>query len=100
MKDWKKTSWTFEDGRSVFIQDVLDMSDEIPMMVLPIEEVIKIRTISSLDHSRVHAADISYPILIVEEDGRRWILDGNHRLQKAINEGYDAVKVKILRGII
>ena len=100
MKDWMKTSWTFEDGRSVSIKDVLDWSDEIPEMTLPIEEVIKIKTVSSLDHSRVHAADISYPILIVEEHEKRWILDGNHRLQKAIDKGHDTVRVKILRGII
>ena len=37
---------------------------------------------------------------ILEEEGRSWILDGNHRLQKAIDEGHATIRAKILRGVI
>ena len=100
MKEWKKTKWVFDDGRTIGILDILQTTKDLPIEELSIEEVIKIRTVSELDASRVNEADPSYPILIVREEGRSWILDGNHRLQKAINEGHPTIRAKILRGMI
>ena len=100
MKDWKSTSWTFENDKTLSILEVLDFSDNFPVLVLPIEEIIQIRTVSMLDPERIKHADLACPILIIEEGDRRWILDGNHRLQKAINKGYDSIKAKIIRGLI
>ena len=95
-----QTSWTFTDGTQLTLQEVLTLSEDLPIEILPIEEVTMIRTVAHLDQLRVYAADPSHPILIVEDTDRRWILDGNHRLQKALNEGHQTMKVKILRGII
>ena len=100
MKKWTGTKWTFEDGRTIGILDILDTTKDLPVEVLPIDEVIRIRTVSSLEQQRVDEADTTYPILIVKEEGRSWILDGNHRLQKAMDEGHTTIRAKILRGVI
>ena len=100
MRDWSKTEWNFEDGRTIGILDLLETVEDLPIENLPTEEVIKIRTITFLDQTRVDEADTAYPILIVKEEGKSWILDGNHRLQKTINEGNRTIRAKILRGII
>ena len=84
----------------ITIHEVLALSRDIPVETLPIEEIEKIRTVDTLDETRVLAADLAYPLLIVEDEDRRWILDGNHRLQKAIDNNYKTIKVKLLRGVI
>ncbi|MED5375682.1 MAG: hypothetical protein VX892_04150 [Candidatus Thermoplasmatota archaeon] len=95
-----QTSWTFADGTQLTLQEVLALSEDLPIEILPIEEVMMIRTVAHLDQLRVYAADPSHPILIVEDADRRWILDGNHRLQKALNEDHPTIRAKILRGVI
>ena len=95
-----QTSWTFTDGTQLTLQEVLTLSEDLPIEALPIEEVTTMRTVAYLDQLRVNAADPSYPILIVEDTDRSWILDGNHRLQKAIDEGHTTIRAKILRSMI
>ena len=99
MKDWKSTKWVFEDGRSLSILEVLKMSEYVPVVDMEVEEVADIRTSTFIDQSRLDNADTTYPIIIVNYEERYWILDGHHRLQKAINEKHRTIKVKILRGI-
>jgi hypothetical protein len=100
MKDWAETSWTFEDGMIVTISEVLQRSANIDAIDIPIEDIQAIRTVQDLDPGRVEQADISYPILVVDNCIETYILDGNHRLQKAINNNQKTIKVKTLRGII
>ena len=100
MSEWNKTEWIFEDGTVITIHEVLALSRDIPVEILPTEEIEKIRTVDTLDETRVTAADLAYPLLIVEDEDRRWILDGNHRLQKAINEGHATIRAKILKDMI
>ena len=100
MKDWSETSWTFEDGIVVTISEVLQQSANIDAIDIPIEDIQAIRTVQDLDPGRVEQADISYPILVVDNCNETYILDGNHRLQKVINNNQKTIKVKTLRGII
>jgi hypothetical protein len=44
-------------------------------------------------HERAMQADLSYPILVFEdENGFLWIADGMHRLYKAMHEGRDTLQ--------
>ena len=46
---------------------------------------------------RVSAASLDYPIIVVKSSGQyRYVLDGNHRLQKAIDQKVESIKAKIL----
>ena len=46
---------------------------------------------------RVAAASLQYPVIVVKSGGQyRFVLDGNHRLQKAIDEEVESIKAKIL----
>ena len=100
MKDWRQTKWTLEDGTTIDIKEVLYRCRDYPVVDLLLEDIERIRTVEIIDQERVDNASLLYPILIVEEESRRYILDGNHRLQKAINENKSTIKAKILRGII
>ena len=49
------------------------------------------------DRERVASADLECPIIIMAYAGHnQYILDGNHRLQKAINKGKESIKAKTL----
>ena len=95
-KDWKKTSWTFEDGTKYTISHVLQMFKHHNVQLVPISEIIKIRTVTQLNPERVKNADLSYPILVVKNQKELYILDGNHRLQKSINQNALFIKVKYI----
>ena len=98
--NWEDTHWTNEQGETVEISEVLKLTSCMPVLELPIEDVVKIRTIFLLDPERVNNADVSYPILIVNSPERRYILDGNHRLQKSINQNRTTIKAKIIGEIL
>lgn len=45
---------------------------------------------------RSEDSDLKYPIIIATKDRQyKYILDGHHRLLKAINNGYDKIKARI-----
>lgn len=53
---------------------------------------------SSETETRVMKADLSYPIIVVQnESGKIFaLLDGTHRLEKALKMGVDKIKVKVM----
>ena len=64
--------------------DVLELSQQIPPL-------------PTAGAERVAAASLEYPIIVVKSDGQyRYVLDGNHRLQQAIDEEVESIKAKIL----
>lgn len=46
---------------------------------------------------RVNAASLDYPIVVIKREGDiEYVLDGNHRLQKAKNDDVEFIKVNVL----
>ena len=95
-ESWRDTSWENDEDKVTlgeiddFLGDktvdinVLELSKQIPP--LPIRGV-----------ERVAAASLEYPIIVVKKDGQfKHVLDGNHRLQKAIICDIESIKAKIL----
>ena len=49
------------------------------------------------DEKRIMKADLQYPIILVQKDGEfSYVLDGNHRLAKAILTKKKYIKSKVL----
>ena len=97
--DWTKTRWLDEDGNSIAtIQEVLSVLEDQPVLSIDVADIKRLRKNVVIDQHRLDAADTSYPIIIVEKTGgSQYILDGHHRLQKAINEKQPRVPAKILK---
>ena len=85
------TAWEDDEGNKVTLQDILDMTKNVPQKDYPTEKLAKI--VLDWDDNpeeveRIEQVEVSkqYPILImVDEAGKiQWILDGNHRAQKAL----------------
>lgn len=103
---WQDTSWNLENGEKVTIGEINDYLGNETIDVDPVEvknQVLKARGKERLpvgpgitSQERVDAADLSFPIIIVKKDGEYTeVLDGNHRLQKAVDHE-KPLKAKIL----
>lgn len=101
MKNWNSTKWVSESGRMVTIQEVLGKLQDEPLELLDINSIRHLSRVV-IDDFRKKNADLSFPIIIVVEKGGQYqmILDGHHRLQKAIDKGHTHIYAKLFKGDI
>ncbi len=93
------TSW--EDGDiKVTIKEVLKYLDDNKVTVEEVstDKLKPILIAGPRDPKRVQAADLKYPaVVVVDMKGKyKSILDGNHRVEKAINNDIPTIKVRKL----
>ena len=95
--DWQKTYWEDESGNRTTIQDVLDELRAEPVLTLEVRKLAGLSTVL-IDLDRKETADLSFPIIVIEKNGQfESILDGHHRLQKALDEDKSYILAKIKR---
>ena len=103
---WEDTYWETEGGERVTIGEISDYLGNETVGVDPVkvkDQVLKSRGKDRLpvgpgitSQERVDAADLSFPIISAMKDGKHiFVLDGNHRLQKAVDHN-KPLKAKIL----
>jgi len=97
------TFWS-DNENTITLQDILDLTKNIPTTQYPTEKLAKI--VLNWDNNpeeieRISQVEISeqYPILImVDEKGKlQWILDGNHRAQKALRSQAKTIPAKLIK---
>ena len=98
------TSWEGEDGGKITLEDILDLTKNIPIKNYPTEKLAKV--VLNWDDNpeevdRISQVEISkeYPILIMVDEGGKikWILDGNHRAQKALRAKAKTIPAKLIK---
>jgi hypothetical protein len=98
-EDWRDTSWKTDDDK-VTIGEVVDYLGDETVDVNVLELSQQLPSLPTQGAERVAAASLEYPIIVVKSGGQyRYVLDGNHRLQKAIDEEVErskSIKAKIL----
>ena len=95
-EDWRDTSWETDDDK-VTIGDVVDYLGDETVNINVLELSQQLPSLPTQGAERVAAASLEYPIIVVKRDGQyQYVLDGNHRLQKAIDEEIESIKAKIL----
>ena len=96
-EDWRtETYWESDKGKKT-LGDVDDyLGDKtVPINVSKLSQ--QIPSLPTRGAERVSAASLDYPIIVVKRGGQyRYVLDGNHRLQKAINQKVKRINAKIL----
>ena len=96
IEDWRDTSWETDDEK-VTIGDVVNYLGDETVDINVLELSQQLPSLPTQGAERVAAASLEYPIIVVKRDGQyQYVLDGNHRLQKAIDEGIESIKAKIL----
>ena len=92
LENWRDTSWK-DDGGEVTIEQVDDYLGDKTIDIVPSDvrdQVLKCRgkpRLPTTSQDRIDKADLSFPIIVAME-GSEYIsvLDGNHRLQRAVDE--------------
>ena len=106
---YEDTTWS--DGEvTITMQDVEDKLTELesPVISIPVEDIAHLdihtrhkpnKTPEQVKstYDRAMKADLKYPIIITKNSGRYdMILDGNHRLHKAVEQGDNDIQAKVL----
>ena len=95
-EDWRDTSWK-NDEDEVTIEEVINYLGDETININVLELSQQLPSLPTQGAERVAAASLEYPIIVVKSGGQyRYVLDGNHRLQKAIDEKVETIKAKIL----
>ena len=98
------TAWIGDDNETITLQDVLELTKNIKIVNLPTKELATI--VLNWDDNpeeieRISQVEISsqYPILIMVDDQNKiqWILDGNHRAQKALRAKSETIPAKLIK---
>ncbi len=101
--NWKSTSWTDTiNGKkiTVTIQDLLGFIENDPIVEIPTETLEPFalhrdkkdaETLKNIEKS-----DLQYPIIVLKKPNGYQILDGHHRLQKAINNKIPKIKARLI----
>jgi hypothetical protein len=98
-----KTYWQNEDGsKKITIKDVIKELDRqnIPIKKIPLSKLRPILINQDYEEKgkeRVAKASLEYPIIVVISNGKyKSILDGNHRVFKALNQNINTIEVREL----
>lgn len=119
--NWAETAWqdTTEDGKLVKVtfKDLLEFSKDIPIEELSVEDLKYLALHKTKKDpetlANIQKANLDYPILVlhktkdkqrqysssdilIQHNGLVSILDGHHRLQKAIVNEIPKIKAKML----
>jgi len=101
----------FELTNMTTIQDILDLIDEPKEIDIDDLEILSsyssmktwteeqfMASTSTQDYERIQKADCQYPILLISYGGQYCsVLDGHHRIMKAIITKLPSIKVKVVK---
>ena len=99
-----ETSWSNETDK-ITLQDILDLTKHIKQINLPIDDNLKSKLIhwdgNPEEIERINQVTVSkqFPILVMLDGQGQidWILDGNHRLHKAIQSQAKTIPAKLIK---
>jgi uncharacterized ParB-like nuclease family protein len=96
-EDWRETSWTGADDEKVDIGQVVDYLGDNVVELNVSELSSQLPSLPTQGAERIAAASLDHPVIVVKSGGQyKYILDGNHRLQKAIDTEEETIKAKVL----
>jgi hypothetical protein len=95
------TFWINDKNQKITLQQLLDAIKNYPVIQAPIEKIKKIiikKDSGGIESDRLSTADVKYPIIIVVDDSGnyKYVLDGNHRANKAIDANLKSIPAKLV----
>lgn len=98
-----ETSWELDDEDiKVTIKDVIKhlKDKDIPVKSVEVSELKPLLIDQDYDEEnkdRVDSSNLKYPIIVLKSKGKyKSILDGNHRLYKAIKSKLKTIKIQVI----
>lgn len=92
----EKDSTFTHNGVEYDLNKVLRLTKDTPIIDVDVQDLMWILDHDTPDVQRVQRADISKPILVVNQDGEKVVVDGLHRLAKAKRKQVKQLPVKIV----
>ena len=98
-------SWTDTiDGKQVTItlSQILEYLKNVPVKEVNTKQLehLRVGAVKKPDEAhlkRINQSNLDYPIIVIASEGKyKMLLDGNHRLQKALYNNIPKIKVKVL----
>ena len=98
------TAWSNGTDK-ITLQDILELTKDIKQINLPITDKLKSKMLqwdgNPEEIERINHVKVSnqFPILVMvdDQDQIEWILDGNHRLHKAIQSQAKTIPAKLIK---
>jgi len=96
------TSWTNSDNETVTLVQMLELTKDIKTQQIDTESLKSMALNwdgNPKENDKIEKSDIQYPVLILVNDDNsfKYILDGNHRIQKSIKNNLPTVIVKLIQ---
>ena len=84
----KDTSWTNLKDETVTLEQILELTRDIEVQAIETERLKKVVLNwegNPEEIEKIEKSDLQYPVLILmnDDDTIKYILDGNHRIQKS-----------------
>ncbi len=96
------TYWADDDGNKITLIDLLDATEHIPIQNIPIVD-LKPHLLSwdddEKEFKKIDNVELEYPILVFVNNECEiiTIIDGHHRIHKAIKKGMETIKGKLIK---
>jgi hypothetical protein len=90
----EKDSTVTHDNKRYSVNKLLDIVKHKPTTTVNVDDLKWILKYTKLDKERVRKANIKHPIIITKWKSKWVILDGAHRLQKAVNTNTTHLQAK------
>ncbi len=93
--------WTHNDT-TITLRQLLDITKNIPIKNIS-TEILRSKVLdwdgNPEEIKKIEKSDLQYPVLIIVDDNNdiQYILDGNHRVQKAIMYNLPNVQAKLIK---
>ena len=92
------SSWSAR-GTTIHLKDILKYLDEkkVPIQLVNPNKIKNLLIKAERNPKRVEDADLEHPLIITMVNGKYTsLLDGNHRLVKALKKEIDKIKIRVL----
>jgi hypothetical protein len=95
------TSWENDEGDKITLIDLLNATEDIPVKEISLDNIkTKLLTWDGNEEevAKIEKANLRYPILIFVDDNNKFIsiIDGHHRVHKALRKGLKKINAKII----
>lgn len=85
------------DGKRYSLQEAFRSARTQPTKQIPVDDLKWVLAYDRPDPARLAAADLTAPVLVApDQRGRPTVVDGLHRLSKAVREGRKTIPAKVL----
>ena len=89
-------SYFTHNGQSYNLNKLIRLSDKNQIYKLNVNKLKWILKYSNVYRTRVKKANIKVPILVTKIGTKYYILDGAHRLKRALNNNIKFIRIKLI----